>query len=180
MINEMLETTGKAAAESLAEMVAALNCGYDRLEELRSERADWLAENPGSYLDPNDPRAKAGAHWALAFPDESEELAELSAAAGECTSQDEARERIEQDALSVEVRSGWVSIGSMDELNQPEEFKILLSTGGPASRIIGELRNGEPYRARLQVQDWGTPWVDVIGAQDDALVYASVFYFGEG
>ena len=59
----------------------------DRLEKLREHRADWLAENPGKYLDPNDPRAAAGAHWALAFPDESDELAELAElaeAAGDC------------------------------------------------------------------------------------------------
>jgi uncharacterized protein (DUF2126 family) len=168
-ITQMLETTGKAAAESLAEMVAALNCDYDRLEELRSERDAFNAdrETPTSGM------------WHEEFSEDAAELAELETAAGECTSQDEARERIEQDALSVEVRPGWVSI-FLDELNEPEEFKILLGTGGPASRIIGELRNGEPYRARLQVQDWGTPWVDVIGAEDDALAYASVFYFGEG
>lgn len=75
-----LQEIGKSVAESIAEMVTALECDYDRLEELRGERSDWLSENPGKYLDPNDPRAKAGAHWALAFPDESEELAELSAA----------------------------------------------------------------------------------------------------
>ncbi len=55
-------------------------------------------------------------------------------------------------------------------------------TGGPATRIIGELNeHGEPTRARLQVQDWGTPWTDYRGGdQETLLTYARCFYFGEG
>jgi hypothetical protein len=61
------------------------------------------------------------------------------------------------------------------------QFVILLSTGGPASRIQGELSNGEPRRAWLEVQDWGTPWTQYFGIkQDTLLAYARCFYFGEG
>ena len=51
-------------------------------------------------------------------------------------------------------------------------------TGAPAGIIIGDLGNyGEPIRARLQYQDWGTPWTQVIGdvSQDTLLVYAREF-----
>ena len=93
---------------------------------------------------------------------------------------EEAREEIEQDPLSVQVRSGWYGPG--EDPGAPEEFEILLATGGPAVRIIGELdQYGQPTRARLQSQDWGTPWTDYLGADRDVLLaYCGVFYFGEG
>ena len=47
-----------------------------------------------------------------------------------------ARATILQDPLSVQVRSGWCSPGSGP--GSPEEYEILLATGGPAARIIGE------------------------------------------
>lgn len=101
---------------------------------------------------------------------------------------EDARQRIEEDALSVEVRSGWYSPGARDADTKPSEYTILLCTGGPAARIIGELSDhGEPETARLQVQDWFTPWTEIrplVGpdnydSQPILLAYASVFYFGE-
>ena len=175
-----LQEIGESAAESIAEMVAALECDYDRLAELREFRADWLKDNPGSYLDPNDPRAKAGAHFALANPDEAEELAELQAAAGDCENREEAEQRIQEDALSVEVRSDWYAPGG-EGPEPPAEYLILLSTGGPATRIIGELdQHGEPESARLQAQDWFTPWTDYRGdkiSEAELLTYARQFLF---
>jgi hypothetical protein len=86
------------------------------------------------------------------------------------------RERIQEDPLSVDVRSGWVSPGSTMEA---EEFCILLCMGGPAVRIIGTLGNhGEPDYATLQHQDWYEEWTDYRLADSDVLVrYASCFYF---
>lgn len=92
---------------------------------------------------------------------------------------DEARERISEDALSVEVRSGWVSTG---EQLKPDEFCILLCTGGPAVRIIGDLNDHcEPCTAKLECQDWFTPWTEAMaGVDGDVLLdYCRVFYFGE-
>ncbi len=90
-----------------------------------------------------------------------------------------ARERIDESPLSVMVRSDWyVPINT--EYMKPVEFEILLMTGGPAVRIIGELDEGStPTRARLQYQDWGTPWTELLDPRDmDALIsYASNFYF---
>ena len=58
-----LMKTGKCAADALRGMVAALECDYDKLEELRELKAD------GEIMKPR----------------EVEELRELEKAAGECT-----------------------------------------------------------------------------------------------
>ena len=173
-----LQDIGRGAAECIADMVAAVECDYDRLEELREERADWLKENPGKYLDPNDPRAAAGAHWALAFPDEAEELADLSQAAGDCTDREDAEQRIHADPLSIELTGTW----SLGETPVADRAVILLGTGGPAVRLVCELdAHLEPHRAWIEAQDWGTPWTAVHGGVDsDALLtYCQQFYFGE-
>jgi hypothetical protein len=90
----------------------------------------------------------------------------------------DAREAIEQDALSVEVRSDWHEVGAK---NPDMEFCILLSTGGPATRITGELdEHGEPSVAKLEVQDWFQPWTEYRDADEQVLLsYARCFYFGE-
>jgi hypothetical protein len=163
---------GKPTYEGIAEMVAALQCDYERLEELRDERDDYEPAPIGV----GDPAAHT-ATWAEANHHDAEELQELEAAAGDCKDQDEARQRIEEDALSVEVRSGWTTPG---EEMEAEEFNILLTTGGPAVRIRGELDGSEPRRAWLEVQDWGKPWTEYVPAdQDTLLAYASCFFFGE-
>lgn len=94
---------------------------------------------------------------------------------------DEARTAIHEDALSVQVRSGWVDSFDENEAQAAEEFCILLCTGGPAVRLIGSLESGDPSSARLEYQDWGTPWTELHEAlehQDALLAYASTFYFG--
>ena len=141
--------------ECICEMVAALSCDYDRLEGLQDE---------------NDNQALA--------EDESLELLALQEAAGDCTNQEQALERIHEDPLSVEVRSGWYTPG--DE-HPPEEFSILLCTGGPAVRIRGELgEHNEPRRAWLEYQDWGTPWTQYYDTEQDTLLaYCSQFFYGE-
>jgi hypothetical protein len=65
---------------------------------------------------------------------------------------------------------------------KPSEFEILLCTGGPAVRILGDLgEHGQPTRAYMQYQDWGTPWTDHCesGAGDTLLKYAAHFFYGE-
>lgn len=95
--------------------------------------------------------------------------------------QDQASESIDEDPLSVEVRGGWHSPGESDEM---EEYEILLCTGGPAVRIIGELdEHNQPSSARLEYQDWFTPWTEFFDFKDDErdllLKYAQHFYYGE-
>ena len=93
--------------------------------------------------------------------------------------QEETRQAIQDDPLSVEVRSGWTILEAPLE---PAEYTILLCTGGPAVRIIGTLgRYQEPDDARLEYQDWGIPWTPypTTTEDEDALVeYARQFYFG--
>lgn len=92
----------------------------------------------------------------------------------------DAVEAIQQDPLSIEVRSGWHTPG---QEAASEEFRILICWGGPACRIVGELNeHGEPERACLQYQDWGTPWKDyplTVEEEQAVLTYCQQFYFGE-
>jgi hypothetical protein len=158
---ERLQDIGRGAYASIVEMVAALNCDYDRLEELR----DMIAA-----LDEND-EARAP------YDDEREELAELIEAAGDCADADEARQRITEDPLSLQVRSDWCNPG---EPMVAGEYEILLSTGGPATRIYGEVERGDPISARLEAQDWFLPWTEYFDADESVLLdYARCFYFGD-
>lgn len=148
----------KAQLASIRQMVTAYNCDFDQLEELRN--------SDGTLTDYHDGGAEA--------------LAALEAEAGDCESQDDARQRIIDDALSVEVRGGWHTVGGESE---PEEFKILLCTGGPAVQIVGELdEHNQPTKPVLQYQDWFTPWANLpVSAEDEAalLTYCQQHWFGE-
>lgn len=81
---------------------------------------------------------------------------------------EEAKEAITEDAL---------------EAGKLKQYFILLCTGGPAIRIIGNLdEHNEPETARLEYQDWGTPWTAYPCKADDedALIeYARYYYFEE-
>ena len=75
---------------------------------------------------------------------------------GDAEKQEKAQEAIQNDALSVEVRSNWHEPGSELEIF---EYRILLCTGGPAVQIIGELNKWkEPETAWIEYRDWGTSW----------------------
>lgn len=189
--------------ESICEMVAALDADYERLNELRDEikaldderdgiandKHEWVEANPGRYLEAHDVRI----NWALAFPDENDRLAEIEeeraalvkeldeigSEIGSCESREEAEDRIQEGALEVCVRSGWHAPG--DDAPEPEEFYILLCTGGPAVRIRGELDpRGEPTRAWIEYQDWFEPWKQYFDTdQATLLAYCRCFYFGD-
>lgn len=88
--------------------------------------------------------------------------------------------------LTVLVRSGWYFPGAPKEYHEPQEFEILLSTGGPACRIIGELDRGSVAwqsgcRPVIQHQDWFKPWTEISYDIDtNALLwFCEQFYFGE-
>lgn len=102
--DERLQEVGASALASIREMVAALECDYERRDELRDERDGY---------DEHDDQCGQSGNWSLDNPD--------------------------------------------------------------------ELNDGEPSRAWLEVQDWGTPWTDYYekGVGDLCLAYASCFYFGE-
>jgi len=100
-------------------------------------------------------------------PEEEEEIEQI-------------RESINNSALSVEFRSGW---STNSEKLEAEEFKILLTWGGPALRVIGDLdQYKQAENIKLQFQDWGTPWTDfqLSENQENALNwFCNCFYFGE-
>src|SRR5262245_54352216 len=99
---------------------------------------------------------------------------------------DDIDERMREGVLSVQVRSGWHNPGSDDASDV--EYEILLTTGGPALRVWGELDGyGGAENAQLQMQDWGVPWREVwpceLNEMDEArealLWFANLFYLGE-
>jgi hypothetical protein len=73
-------------------------------------------------------------------------------------------EMINNDPVSVQVRSGWQKPG--EEL-EPEEYEILLCTGGPAVRIVGDLDGHDPISSRLEYQDWGTQWTEYFPSSEE-------------
>ena len=97
---------------------------------------------------------------------------------------EEARERISsEDALEVSVRSDWYAPGDPTDW-KPTEYRILLGTGGPATRIVGDLDEyGQPTNAKFEYQDWFKPWTaanDLSDAEEATLLeFAQQFYFGE-
>jgi hypothetical protein len=111
-----------------------------------------------------------------------EMVAELRAAqdSGDDGRVDAAQTAIFEDPLSVEVRTSWHPVG---EARKPDEFYILLCTGGPAVRITGDLSEyGEAENVRVESQDWFTHWEDACMTaeeQADVLTYCHQFYFGE-
>ena len=148
-----LQTIGASAYASIVQLVERLDPDFwERLEELREMEARTAEEEA--------------------------ELAKLEDAREHCEDEDEARDAILEDALSIDVRSDWHTPG---DSGADTEYCILLSTGGPAVRIVGDLNQWkEPVSATLQVQNWGTPWTDYREAGEDVLLqYANCFYFGE-
>jgi len=103
--------------------------------------------------------------------------------AGDKAAEDATRTEIEELPLEVLVRSGWHRPGeAMEPYEPPEEYQILLGTGGPAVRIVGTLnRLGEPETAVLEYADWGTPWTayPADAEEEQALLeFACQFYYG--
>jgi hypothetical protein len=94
---------------------------------------------------------------------------------------DRAQTAIHEAPLSVEVRSGWYR--PCDANPEPLEYRILLTWGGPAAQITGQLdAYGQPDTARLEYQDWGTPWTArplTAEEREDVLTFAQAFYYGD-
>lgn len=162
--HEQLMEIGRNAFASIREMVAALECDWDRLYALRVEMEDAFTgqcrQNRGDEMYKAWLRetAEDDRHT---MQDGAIELLALEAAAGECESREDAETRIQDDPLSIQFRGGCYAPGDEDKGGDAEEFEILLCTGGPAVRIMGEFGQGKAiHRVYLQVQDWFTPWTD--------------------
>ena len=94
---------------------------------------------------------------------------------------DDEREAAEQaiydDPLEVSVRcASW---GSPYDHLEPDEYRILLCTGGPAVQITGDLNEHmQPVTARLQHQDWFEPWETLsIDDQDNEALLTYAYHF---
>ena len=94
---------------------------------------------------------------------------------------DEADQAIHESVLSIQIRSDWYNPGTSptDLADMAGEYCILLSTGGPALRIIGSLDRGEAETAEMQIQDWGLPWTRYNAPEATLLAFAQRFYFGD-
>lgn len=94
--------------------------------------------------------------------------------------EDTARQTIKEDALSVEVRTGWHTPAAQEK---PDEYMILLCTDRPAVRITGGLSEYfKPDSAGLQYRDSFTPWefCPITSDQEQTLLtFAGCFYFEE-
>jgi hypothetical protein len=85
--------------------------------------------------------------------------------------------------LRYRLASGPIEItvwdGGFQEPNHTRN-EILLGTGGPAVRIVGELDSTGPRTARLEVQDWFTPWTEYTKASEQLLLaYVECFCWEE-
>lgn len=78
---------------------------------------------------------------------------------------DAALTAILEDPLSVQFRSDW---HNSYEAAEDHEFNMLLCTGGPAVRLIGEIEeNHTASHVILQYQDWYTPWIEYLDLNDE-------------
>jgi len=90
---------------------------------------------------------------------------------------DAARQAIDEAPLSIEVRGGWLPVGTY-EPDRPTDYRILLRpAGGIAVRVVGWLDGyGNPETARLEYQDWFIPWTEF--TSDYVLLdFARMFYY---
>lgn len=108
---------------------------------------------------------------------------EAEARANGESNSEEAQQQIQDDPLSIEVRTGWFNPCSLNEKGEAEEFNILLCTGGPACRLVGKLDGFmQPESVQLQYQDWGTPWTTYhlnAKQEETILTYCRQLYYGE-
>ena len=152
----------QAQVSSIVDMIRAVECDFDRLEELRESRylsgfnvsgflpVSAFAESVNLESAPFNLQGPDGLrYWVEVSSEDAEELAELEEQAGGYADQEEARDAIYETPLSVEVRSGWHSVG--EDAGEPEEFRIVLCTGGPHVELTGDIGGS----VRVVFRDWG-------------------------
>lgn len=166
---EHARENAKGWLASIEEMLEKLS-GY----QAAAEAAGWTGPHKDKFgatyfLDTTD-----GATWACA-----DWKALCEAQSIEAEQDDDARQEIEESVLSVSVRDGWRQPGAPNE-DGADEYEILLTTGGPALRIWGELdQHCQPSSAELQMQDWFLPWTRYPAPEATLLKFANCFWFGE-
>ena len=90
---------------------------------------------------------------------------------------DTVKQAIDETPLSIEVRGGWLPVGTY-EPDRPTDYRILLCVGGTAVRIVGWLDGyGNPETASLEYQDWFIPWTEYKNHDYVLLDFARMFYY---
>ena len=80
-------------------------------------------------------------------------------------------EETEHD-LGQELNEELLSVRQMTHgmVDQGDTWELLLSTGGPASRVVVTVdEDGEPTAAVFEFQDWGMPWTPAPEQDGDLL-----------
>ena len=191
--NENMIDNARSFYESIRALLGATDpLVWDLLENLSSERTalseaiseafDCVARHHNDVVSiggefPEHVEYRRCIQELMDWDDEYlEQLKDLQAVTEGFESQEDASDSILDVPLSVEVRSGW---GSASEL-QPEEYRIVLTIGGPAVLIRGDLNQyQEPCSAELLMQDWGAPLTEFHEVDEDVLVQvAQKFYYG--
>ena len=137
--------------------------------------------------DTNQHAKDNAAAWWQTIQEQVAALDEAREASYDDLAADVAREAILESVLDVCVRGGWRAPGTRDD-EPPEEYYVLLTTGGPALRIYGRLGSfNEPdLDPILQWQDWGALWSDWWPEGSADIPYKDIlrrwlepFYFGD-
>lgn len=113
-----------------------------------------------------------------------EETAESVEYDGETyTCEYELQDRMQERALSVEIRTEWHVPGSKADGIDPGEYRIVLTFGGPSLEVRGNLNGyNEPDTATVYYRD---AWLPERALPLDAeragaiLDFAQIFYYGE-
>jgi hypothetical protein len=171
------EQQARAQYGSICLLLEAIDYGYSELEHLEDELQGYKDEQEDT--DAEGIHAEDYAEITANIKRIEQEIKNNPKPFDDIDNEDDAVDRLLEDALEVQVRTGWHDFG--DTENQtPSEFYILLCTGGPAVRIRGELdEHGQPSRAWLEYQDWGTPWTDLyIEESGDVLCRYASYYLG--
>lgn len=85
-----------------------------------------------------------------------------------------ALEEIQELPLEVSVRVNCWS--SPFESLEPDEYRILLSFGGPNVQVVGGLERGEPVTARLECS-WYSDWLTESVDEKKLLEFSRLFLF---
>jgi len=115
---------------------------------------------------PQPPEIEEGRAQALSYAaDLAAQLAALRAAneADDYGRADEIADELDQLALEVSWRAA--SWQTTTQAPDADEYRILLSWGGPSVQITGDLdMDREVFSHRLEWQDWFKPWTEVVPA----------------
>ena len=143
--------------QTITELMACKAVDFSDYEEARDELAraearyqKLLAENSTcdwDYADKLDSAIEELEAAREAMDEFPKEMAEFQ-------SEDDLREAIDTNALSIEFRSGWSS--DREDL-EPEEVRVVLCTGGPHVEIVADFDSRTGVSSpRVLYRDWGT------------------------